>query len=259
MASVTQRIKMIKQPKGGYVNPHEFNEIVLDDGIDLYSLNEENVHASLIGLVVDYLTRFLLTKNIEESFAISILGSNICSKIFNNDDYFLKAYDLLSKIKCLDNDSIVSACNLVQYDVYFRTIYSKLPIEIVPNEKTIHNIKTMVQRSLDFFADFDKEKIKTHLIFKGGYTSKVDSGDGDFMTQETLWDFKVSIKNPTKDHVLQILMYWLMGLHSDCKEGYLKIKYLGFFNPRLNKKYLLEVNNIDQDVIIKIEKEVIGY
>ena len=51
MSSVTSRVKEIKQPRGGYIKPSMFSKTVFDDGI---VLNEsENVHASIIGMVVD--------------------------------------------------------------------------------------------------------------------------------------------------------------------------------------------------------------
>ncbi len=58
MYSVTKRISMIKQPRGGYINKKELVITQLDDGI---TLNEsENIHASLVGLAVDYMTRFMM-------------------------------------------------------------------------------------------------------------------------------------------------------------------------------------------------------
>lgn len=55
---VTSRIKQVKQPRGGYINPKAFKSQSLGDGMD--TLNpDENVHASLIGLAVDYMTRFM--------------------------------------------------------------------------------------------------------------------------------------------------------------------------------------------------------
>lgn len=57
MASVTGRISAIKQPRGGYIKPSEFDAIIIDDGIVLNA--EENVHGSVIGMAVDYLTRFI--------------------------------------------------------------------------------------------------------------------------------------------------------------------------------------------------------
>ena len=67
------------------------------------------------------------------------------------------------------------------------------------------------------------------MTFEGGYTHTVNAGDGDFMTADTLWDFKVSKKKPTKDHTLQLIMYWRMGLHSIHPE-YKNVRYLGIVN-----------------------------
>ena len=68
---VTSRIKQVKQPRGGYINPKAFKSQSLGDGMD--ALNpDENVHASLIGLAVDYMTRFMSGTPATEAFKISI-------------------------------------------------------------------------------------------------------------------------------------------------------------------------------------------
>lgn len=36
-------------------------------------------------------------------------------------------------------------------------------------------------------------------------------------------------------------------------------KYLGIYNPRMNKVYRIAVENISEDVIREVEKDVIGY
>ena len=73
MSSVTQRIKEIKQPRGGYVNPKEFSVVHLDDikELNIY----ENIHPSIIGTVVDYMTRFMLNGRADHAFKISIIQS----------------------------------------------------------------------------------------------------------------------------------------------------------------------------------------
>ena len=58
MSSVTQRISKIKQPRGGYINRKSFACITLEDEITLNT--QENIHPSLIGLVIDYMTRFCM-------------------------------------------------------------------------------------------------------------------------------------------------------------------------------------------------------
>lgn len=44
MASVTARVREVKQPRGGYIKPSQFEEISFNDG---KVLGEENVHANL--------------------------------------------------------------------------------------------------------------------------------------------------------------------------------------------------------------------
>ena len=91
-----------------------------------------------------------------------------------------------------------------------------------------------------------------------GYTSTVDSGDGDYLTANTLWDFKVSKAKPTNKHTLQLLMYWIMGQHSE-KTEFRSITQLGIFNPRLNVVYTLDIADVPRDVITAVEKDVICY
>lgn len=71
-------------------------------------------------------------------------------------------------------------------------------------------------------------------------------------------DFKVSKNPPTSKHTLQLLIYYLMGKRSIHKE-FDTIKYLGIFNPRLNRVSLYDINNISRDIISNVQKDVIGY
>ena len=80
MSSVTQRIKEIKQPRGGYIKPSQFKLQKIDDE---KILNEqENVHASVIGMAVDYLTRFVMGADILEAFKISCKGAKVAESMF---------------------------------------------------------------------------------------------------------------------------------------------------------------------------------
>lgn len=250
MASVTQRIKQITQPYGGYLPAKLFDKTYLQDDYVLYE--EENIAASLIGLAVDYLTRFKLGETAKKAFSISLNGALLINM-------YDKALSLVNKINGLDDISIISACKLCGFDVCFRqSLNAYTPIEeIEPDKKTIYNIKVMVERSLKFFSEYGPV-ICSEPVFDGGYTSTVHSGDGDFVTIDTLWDFKVSKNHITSKHTLQILMYYIMGQHSIYKY-FNNIKYLGFYNPRLNIVYLYPVNNISPEIINIIEKEVICY
>jgi len=249
MVSVTQRIGKITQPKGGYINPKQFSVIEIDDNLEF---KEENIHASLVGLAVDYLTRFNNGATAEDAFKISLLGAEII-------DHESIAESILKNLKGLDDNSIISACKLSGFDVCFRANpMGYRPVEdINPDENTIENIRIMVNRSLSFIKEYGPV-VKDGFTFSGGYTDVVNTGDGDFLTNDTLWDFKVSKDNPTNKHTLQILMYYLMGIHSINPE-FKSIRYLGIFNPRLNKVYRLEIEKIDEAIISQVEKEVICY
>lgn len=250
MASVTQRIKQIKQPRGGYINPKEFSITTLDDGVELHP--DENIHSSLIGLAVDYLTRYSIGTPANEAFKISLMGASIIREV----NY---AEKLLSGIAGLDELSIINACKLSGFDVCFRAgpMGYKPVQEIEPDSFTIDNIRIMVNRSKKFIETYGPIT-KDGFTLEGGYTDLITTGDGDFLTETTLWDFKVSNKGPTNAHTLQLLIYYLMGTHSIHKD-FQQIKDLGIFNPRLNNVYLLEINGISPSVLKEVSSEVIGY
>lgn len=240
---------MIKQPRGGYINRKEFETIIREDGI---KLNEnENVPPSLIGLAIDYMTRFLMGTSKEEAFRISLKGARSIKEELNANKF-------LSMIHGLDAESIIYATKLVAYDDCFRAgVLRHNPQEINPNQETIDNIVTMIKRSLSFWKEFGPI-VKDGFNFKGGYTRIISSGDGDYLTEDTLWEFKVLKSEFRSIHSLQLLVYYLMGKHSVQNE-FDGIKKLGIFNPRLNKVYIIDICNISQEVLETVSQNVIGY
>lgn len=249
MASVTQRINRIKQPRGGYLNPHGFTKIEFDDG---EICGEENIHASLVGLAVDYLTRVMTGVSISEAFNISIRGAR-------NVGEEKKARKLLKLIQGLDDKSICAACQVVGYDVCYRVgpLDFKDVSRIKPDFDTIRNIRIMVKRSLSFFEEYGPV-VKDGFTFEGGYTDLITVGDGDFLTSDTLWDFKVSKKDLSSKQTLQLLVYYIMGQHSIYDE-FGDVKKLGVFNPRQNCIYLKDIGDIPDDIITEVASVVIGY
>lgn len=246
--SVTQRIPLVTQPKGGYLNPNRFEVTRLKSLNFLFQ--EENIMPTIVGIAVDYLTRFMYFNDKEKAFRISFAGAFMSEKE-------KEAKSLLDGIVGLDKLSIINACELVCFDGVLRAGTPYRSLSVKPDFKTIANIKEMVTRSLRFFKKYGPV-LQDGFTFTGGYTDTVSSGDGDFLTEDTLWDFKVSNNEPTKEHTLQLLMYYIMGKHSieECFKGIHKI---GIFNPRLNKVYQYDVSFLDKKVIEEIEFTVIGY
>ena len=249
--SVTHHIDRVKQPRGGYLNPKSMTVTLLGDGME--ALHEkENINPGVVGAAVDYLTRFLLGTPKEEAFAVSVIGAMNIGERKN-------AEKLLEEVKGLDDQSVINAVKLCSYDVCFRSgrMWYRPVEEIMPDAETIDNIRMMVERSLKFIEAYGP-KVLDGFDFEGGYTQLVTSGDGDFTTKDTLWDWKVTKKPINKDQTLQLLMYWRMGLHSVHPE-FKDIRYLGIFNPRTNKVYRIATADIDANVIKEVEEKVIGY
>ncbi len=238
-------------------------------------------------MAVDYLSRFMAGDSAERAFGISLLGARRAENEYDRDGYIAVSQELLSGIdRKLDDKTIENACKLVTFDVWLRDpswgAFSKSYNETNCDGDTIHNIRTMVKRAESFWKKYGPV-IETEFVFRdrdseleykvgmtdaefeemlrknrGGYTQTVISGDGDYLTKDTMWDFKVIRRTPNKDNTLQMLMYWIMGQHSGLKmfEGITKV---GIFNPRYNVAYQLDMTNVDKEIIKEIEDKVICY
>lgn len=251
MASVTQRIKQIIQPYGGYIPP---KSMLVQQFKDKYELKPaESISASTIGLAVDYLTRYMLSGDKEDAFSISLCGAQLANK----ED---EAAELLADVDGLTPVSILAACRLCGYDVAVRagkTYYTPV-YGIRPDTDTIYNIEIMVKRTLKFFEQVGPI-LNSYIVFPGAYTEETNSGDGDFMTAGTIWDLKVSKYKPTSAHTLQLLMYALMWERCDFADQYPKIESIGVFNPRLNTSYTCDLSTLSDRTLKDVKRHVIGY
>lgn len=277
--NVSRRARSVPQPRGGYAPISEFNLVSLTDEEELFP--EENIHSSLVGLVVDNLTRLNAGVDRKDVFSIAVRGAKVAEKAGYTGS-FEKAVYYIMKITGSDDSSIINACKLATYEVWSRSAYHgdgwKKPEEINPDKQTIHNIQIMLKRTA-WWLDMFKPLVKTGFTFQpaenatkehfmkmmvsregsfGGYTPTVSSGDGDYLTEGKMWDMKVSKNKPTSKDTLQILMYWIMGQHSG-QEIYNGISSIGIFNPRRFEIYALPTEDIDSAIIQAVEKDVICY
>lgn len=212
--------------------------------------------ASLSGTAVDYLSRLADGAEPEQAFAISLLGArNLDATTFRQAQAAARA---LTGSR-IDEAAIVTACRLASYDVAYRVgPHAYRPgSACVPDAATIEHIRIMVARSTTFFQELGPV-IADGFTFPGAYTKLITSGDGDVLTADTLWDFKVSAYPPTKEHTLQLLIYAIMGQHSTRTE-LRSISKIGVFNPRLNTGYRITLAEIPADMLDIIARDVIGY
>ncbi len=109
-----------------------------------------------------------------------------------------------------------------------------------------------------------KQNSKTGEIISDactGYTPSVFNGEADYLTLNGLWDLKVFSDKPRGVDTLQLLMYWIMSKHTKYVDIFelIEIEKIGFYNPRLEEKYFLNVRDIDKDLIRRIEKDIFKY
>lgn len=253
MPSVTNVVAQFSQPRLGFLPIKNFEVNNFYDGMEIdTSTPSYSSYASLQGMVVDYMTRMLCGVEKKEAFKVSLLGA----KKVNEEK---KASRLLNSIKGLDNDSIFRAFKLVGYDVAVRrgSKYFTSVDFISPDDTILRNITIMVKRGVEFINN-QGDLLSTGFTFDGGYTSIVDSGDGDYLTDGGLWDFKTSIKKPDSKDTLQILIYYILGFHSR-NDNFKKVKTIGLFNPLRNESYKINVSSISDDTLRKVSHDVIGY
>lgn len=250
---VTPHIEQAKQPEGGYVNPEMLKVEPFDgsgEGVD--ALNPwENVRSGLVDRTVDRMARVMLGIPVKKVF----LNSLMSSRFLRTEDE-AKAWRLMKSIgRELDDDSIVNAVKLSAFDgarVGNFTWFAPNE-EVDPDEATIENVKTMVERSLRFFKpDGPRMPDGFTLVRERMVTVNIEPGDG--MVSDTVWDLKTSESCPTQADTLRLLVYWRMGLHLDHPWSFQGAKYLGIYNPRLNEARRISVDGISKDAIDEVEK-----
>lgn len=289
MTSVVRRINQITQPRGGFINPRTMETTQLGDSSpQILDHKTENIHATTMGMAVDYLSRLANGAEPGDAFQISLRGAVRlhASEVITTLDLervtpvvdvaYLRdepnalemehIADALMHLETLrpgvipDDDSIRAAVHLVGYDIAFRVGPDAYEGQrSIPDALTIAHIRTMVERAVAFFAGHGPIAEDGFRPVNGrSMTELVDSGDGDFLTVDTLWDFKVSVNPPTNKNTLQLLMYFIMGRHSG-QQQYGSLTHLGIFNPRLNTVYRLAYADVPDDVVSAVSHDVIGY
>lgn len=257
MVSVKRRATAFTQPRGGFVNPRVLGvEYQRGAGPDPIDHKIENVHPSLVGMSVDYLTRLARGTKPMDVFAVSMQGARMLGGEARDD-----AEDALGRLKAgrVDAAAIEGALKLSSFDVAFRNSRDAYnpDAQTAPDAVTMQHVATMVDRAQGFFRTHGPLTMD-HLTFRGGYTRMVDTGDGDFLTANTLWDMKVSVTGPTNKHTLQVLMYYLMGKRSVHPE-FARVTRFGIYNPRLDTAWSIAVASLPPDTIKAVERDVIGY
>lgn len=292
MTSVTQRIaqynREVGQPRGGLVSPELLTVTQVDDGYGELDSTVENIRN--VGAVVYYLSRLtgaLVASQVEareaaESiFRASLAGAGRLrdAGLFPeaHDDALKSLRDLSLSTYADDVASVEleervvrAACRLASYEIAQHAgvaWYDPADTDRSPDATTLSHIIMMTERTHDFLREHGPATAVEFSLISGndeledeetdGYLIALDAGDGDFITEEAVWDYKTRSLPPSKDHLLKLLVHYLMGKDSGLPQ-FRTQTHLGIFNPRMNAVYRLAVDDIPADVIKTVRRDVIG-
>lgn len=205
----------------------------------------ETIQPFFSGLLVDYLTRLTLTHNPKQAFAIP-LKTGVAD-----------AYNIVNTIKPnISDETILKACQLLPYDqLYRRGILEDETPE--PTDQDLTQIKAMIQNAIALLkvCQFNSEdQIQSEIEFPNAFNDIVTNADADYMTDHVLIDMKVSKYVPYKKYWLQLLIYYIIGLHSDNKKQFQQLTHFAIINPRLNKIYTYPITVLDKTKFHKLER-----
>lgn len=257
MLSVTQRIKTVSQPSGGYVPKSIFRTFKYYDEETVLEVNQ--TLSVIQGLAVDYLTRFMISGDRIKAFDISIKGAKLLDEAYENDNEFVRIMNLLEGVNGLDEQSVINTCRIVCYDSAFRAGIKtyQSPDDIEWNNDIYRNIPILVNRALLFLKQVGPVLLD-EFTFEGGYTKLVSKGDGDFLTHDMLIDLKVSKNEFSIKWSLQLLMYYILGVHS-LYPHFQTVDKLCIFNPYSNQSCICEIKDISDKSKYIVSRDVLGY
>ena len=285
MNSVTKAIRDIEQPVHGVLPLNKFR--VHDIGGEVIVCGK--IPPIIVGKVIDSMLHITIRANKEKLFKSSINGYNkriehfarqfsygnsfeFEAKRIEQEDGMFNVYSLINRldgyIKEFKFYELAICLSLIhQYDAWDSQFWHMSNITSIassrPQYYTKGDTRKIVQlykRALNWLCSImNKDNvIFDYKFYPDGYTQNVKYGVGDFVCNNTLFDLKCIRENPTSMHTLQILTYYVMGLHSNNKL-YKDIKRIGIYSPIQNKLGYVGVNEIPKNSIEFVENNILRY
>lgn len=231
--------------------------LMTDDKSDLQE-GEESLKPILMGTLIDYLTRIVIYKDLK---AFDFIKNTKNKKLIQQLKKDFKDIDYTQLTQ--ENIKLVTRLCLFEHSFRGNEYIDPLKENIEINTLTCDHIKTMLNRANNFFNRFGQPVLTQ---YKCSITTSLKEktyvevyGDGDYLLQDALVDFKVSKNGPTQDYVRQLLIYYIGLVGKDLKKKKVKreeIKYLIIFNPRLDMFYKLDLESISEASLGEVNKNI---
>ncbi|MCR1916157.1 hypothetical protein NSA03_02335 [Lactobacillus taiwanensis] len=231
--------------------------LMTDDKSDLQE-GEESLKPTLMGTLIDYLTRIVIYKDLK---AFDFIKNTKNKKLIQQLKKDFKDIDYTQLTQ--ENIKLVTRLCLFEHSFRGNEYIDPLKENIEINTLTCDHIKNMLNRANNFFNKFGQPVLTQ---YKCSITTSLKEktyvevyGDGDYLLQDALVDFKVSKNGPTQDYVRQLLIYYIGLVGKDLKKKKVKreeIRYLIIFNPRLDMFYKLDLESISEASLEKVNKNI---
>ncbi len=248
MASLIKQIRTSIQPHGGYIPISAFS--YKQHSGNTITLCCKNTDENIIRLAVEYLLKIHISENTDKNYLMieTALRDVPCK---NRSELIKKFYEGITS----QNPTTATeyAIKLAYIEAYCK--FGTLPKNSNPDIEALKDVSAMSERCRSFFGSsinicgFD---------FEGGYSECITSGNGGYLSSDTLWNVTVSDSVTCFDTLL-VLVQYIMGLHSYNSRFLKKIKRLGIYNPRLDAEYTLNISDVAEKVIEDVSKNIIGY
>ncbi len=250
--NVTTRIATIVPPKGGYVPISSMAETVTDGDVITVP---PTLRSDVLGQCVQYYATYLYTGDDSKATEVSRMG--IMRMTGPQRESYL---DLCSRLRTEDDErrrvGIMYAIS--SYDELFRSgRFPHGPADPDISDGEADMLLEASKRTVAFMARHPVTDIE--VDFPGAYTDCICKGDADILCRDRLWDIKVSKYPPTRDNLLQVLVYYLMGMHSNERSKYEGVRGIGIYNPLLGREYTVDLSSISEEVLDEVRTKVIGY
>lgn len=259
------------QPRGGFLPPKSLVAEPLADEpryIKLVEIccEEGSLAPQSLGLVFDYILRVDMAivgginpiDAVLDAFEVSFLGAKMIGKL---DDAMKLATKIVNLFRERDKNfkKIAQvASELVVYDAVFRAGYYNPDAKPPKVNDGDRNALELMLGATEVYLLEKEHLVSLGFGFRAVGAENVAPSDGDILTADSVIDLKCSVKEPTSKHTLQLLLYYILGLHEQ-PDAFKSLKYIKIINPRLGMVYSYEISKIDLGILKQIEKEIMGY
>lgn len=276
MIPVTEWVRHVKQPRGGYLPIKSMHVTEVDDGRTLHP--DENLGPGTVGTAVDYLSRVLAGADASEVYALPLAGAEKLGMS-------ARARRYLAEIAMFSDDGepceelIRAGVNLGRFDVVFKAGQSKylgaLNGEVAISPETTENIGIMLGRVTAFRGRHGMDASATARWMRynipGGLPGTDGmSGEADIVSRDAVWDCKAMKTQLRATYSLQLLAYYVMlwqGSGRDMVECMAQGERnpmvpgpgdftLGFFNPRTNTEHAIHVSELNPEIFKSVPDDM---